>query len=397
MKLINKSNLILVYIVVLFLVDILNKKTLDLSDETLLLIKMTKTIFYIIFVALLVKDKDYRFIKPLGILLFLFLINQAFLIIRNPNLGISNVVPNIRELLLYCFPFIFSYILYSQEDKVFVKRLTVLFEIIIWIVLSTTILGFLFNIDLFLTYNQNRFGFMGLMPKSITATYFYIGALIYAYYSMMRFNKLKILFFLLLLGSILVGTKGIYLLLFLLAAFHFINQKWYFNKTFYIVGTITIAALILFREKCINFIKSTFYILYDLYQREGLLTALTSMRSRNLITNSNKYEPFWEWYNFLIGGRISLFSLFEMSIVDLTVFFGIFGAIYYLINIYKLTVAVRSQKSSFFLFSIFSLFFVSIFAGQFFINISAITYIIIVFFLLNKMIDTPNNNEVRTN
>lgn len=397
MKLTTKSNVILVYIAVLFLVDILNKRTLYFSDTALIFIKTIKMIFYITFIIFLAKEKDYRLIKPLGILSSVFFINQGLLLMTNTGLGVSDLLPNIRELFLYCFPFIFSYTLYNQEDKGFVKRLTVLFEIIIWIVLITTILGFLFNIELFLTYDQNRFGYMGLMPKSITVTYFYIGALIYVYYSMMRFNKLKILFLLLLFTSLLVGAKAVYLFVFLLGAFHFTDQKWYLNKAFYIAGTIVIATLILFREKCMNFLKSTFYILYDLYQKEGLLTALTSMRNKNFITNSNQYEPFWEWYNYLIGGRIASFNLFEMSIVDLTVFFGISGTVFYLITIYKLTVTARSQKSSFFLFSIFALFFVSIFAGQFFINISAITYIIIVFFLLNKMIDTPNNNEVRTN
>lgn len=384
MKVSLKAYLILSYLIVLFVVDIFNKVQVDVQNTFLIGIKTIKTVFLVVFSIVLLKEKNYKPFHKLGFLALLFILGQGTLMIKEYDFMLSCLPGAVRDLSLYCFPIVFISFLNTINEAKTIDRLALLFEVLIVLVVVSTLLGFMFSINFLSTYNQYRFGYLGLLPKSITATYFYISALVYTNYNISNNLKMKVLFGTTLLASLLVGTKGIYLFIPMLLSYNVIKHKYYLNRKFYFIVVPVVVALVCFQRLIFAFLQEKFVIIYSLYQQEGFLTSFMSLRDKIFFTNVEKYKHYWEWYNILIGGRISAFTLFEMSIVDLFVFFGFIGMIYYLKTIYSLMMNKMVKPSQFYVFSLSSIFFVSIFAGQFFINISAISYVIVAFYIIRQ-------------
>jgi hypothetical protein len=337
---------------------------------------------------ILVYEKNFGFLKKSAFLIALVAFHQTILMLHHFDLVMTSFNQTIRELSLYCFPIVFLSFIRTIDDKKDKALLCSFFEIIIAIVVATTYIGFLFSVPYFATYNT-RFGYLGILPKSITATYFYISALIYTYYFINKNIKVKALFYLTLIASLLVGTKSIYLFVLLLAGYLFFVNKWYKKKLFYSI--VTFFALLFWMNRTIITIalKKIFHSFFALYYKKGLLTAVSSFRDENFYKVSQKYEPTWEWYNYLIGGRISNFPIYEMTIIDLIVSFGLIGMIYYLYILRSMTASSAPYSSCFVKFSLCSVFIISIFAGQFFTNISAISCVILALFLINRSMSNP--------
>src|SRR5690606_3193739 len=292
------------------------------------------------------------------------------------------ITASFRILALLFFPLIFSsYIFFLPKDPP--KILYTLFYSILILVIATIFMGLFWEIKFFKTY-LSRFGYLGLMPKSITASYFFISAISLLYYISVIKNNKQIcwLFIVTLITSLLVGTKSIYLFVFLLFAFHFIKYKFYQKKIIYISLLSAVLFFLFFNEFLYDQGKIYFKSLFDLYEIKGLLTALTSMRDEIFIDNIKNYNGVWEWYNYLIGGKVPSFKLYENSVFDLYSCFGILGTGIYLSVFYKNMIMMMSTRNSFVIFYLISVFIISILAGQFFLNISAISYFILSFYLI---------------
>ncbi|MBS7787523.1 hypothetical protein KIH23_09465 [Flavobacterium sp. CYK-55] len=392
MKYTLKAKSVLLYFILFFALDFFNKDQLNVPENVLWVVKSIKMIFLTLFSFILISEKNINFLKKIGFLVALIVIHQGLLLQHHSDLVIQSLFQTIREMLLYCFPIVFAtYIntVNQNQDKVV---LSILFEIIILIVATTTIVGFFFSIPYFKTYYA-RFGYLGVLPKSITATYFYISAILYTYQYREKNFYLKALFFLTVFASLLVGTKGIYLFLVIFTSYLFYILRWYKEKLFYSVALFFMLFFWFYKETLILTLRKVFHTIEVLYHEKGLLSALSSYRSDIFCDLSKKYQPTWEWYNYLVGGRISNYPIYEMTIVDLVVSFGIIGMIYYLYTVYLLMSVSNSHQSRFLNFSLCSVFIISIFAGQFFINISAISYVTLALFLINCPTNRNQINE----
>lgn len=379
----TKTRIVVFYFATLLVLDLFNKEQAGAAPFLLTTIKTIKTAFVFLFISIVWNEKKWGIIKKITPLISLIFFQQWLLFSNHYTLFDSGLMYTIRELLLYCFPIIFLLFLFSINDSENLKVVQKCFQTMIWIIVITTILGFVFSISFFQTYYY-RFGYIGILPKSITATYFYIAAISYSYSFFSKKIESKLLFICTLFSSLLVGTKGIYLFIALFFLYVFIVKKGYLKSVFYVALVSCLILIGIFRNSLLMFFKKTFSVVYDLYLNEGFFTSIMSLRNKNFHTISQKYEPYWHWYNYFIGGRITTFPIFELTIIDLFVSFGLFGASYYLYNMYFLISSPASRKSSFFNFSLSSIFIISIFAGQFFTNISAISYVIIAFFIINN-------------
>lgn len=173
----------------------------------------------------------------------------------------------------------------------------------------------------------------------------------------------------------------------MLLAFTFYQFRWYKKMYIYALIALAISMFFIFRENLYKLGEIYFTPLVNLYENKSLITALTSFRDEIFISNVSEYSTVWNWYNYLIGGKINSIKLYESSIMDLYSFFGIIGSIVYLWVYFKNMNVMISHRICFVQFFLISTFLISILAGQFFLNISAISYIIITFYLINS------NNE----
>lgn len=383
----NNRYLIPIFIIFIFVLDILNKfDYFEIPDSLgFLFIKAFKTFFIFLFFAL-ISLKPFRANKSFYIF---FLILFIIYLIGQISLYLSHNKPyfidlyNLRYLALYFFPII--YVKYLNTYSIIDKRHYLLIEnILIGIIALNTILilcGAFFEISFFKTYGKNRWGYMGLMPRSITASYLTIISIFYLYIKYNLSKKYTYLFWFVIAGALCIGTKSIYLFLILLFTYHFISNKLYKNYKIYIFLSLLVGTVVLFSNFILkNIVNNFFSIHLNLYKEKGFLTSLSSFRYDIFWENLNFVKTNWAAINYFFGGFIPDTKMFENSLADLIVFFGFGGAFLYLFYFWKNWV---NQKLLIFKLFIFATFLISILAGQFFMNISAIAYFALMYNLLN--------------
>jgi hypothetical protein len=393
MKKISKSVILLVFIVSIFILDVFNKEQTYSWNIYLPVIKIFKFIWFLFFLTSIIVDRKYKSVLNLSVLLVIFLLGQFSRMKFNHEFSVGDFFNASREFILLCYPLVFYYYLNSLNYAELKDSLVKVIKALIIVVVVTTIVGFLFSIPFFRTYNS-RFGYMGLLPKSITASYFYISAMLFAYYLVLYENAKKALLILTIVASLLVGTKAIYLFLLILFIYHFISQKVYLKKEFYIFAFAFFTIVFVAYDKWKHMLEATFVNLYRIFKRDGFMTAVTSYRNLKFVSNVDAYLSQWKWFNYLVGGRVAECPLFEMSVLDLLVNLGLIGSIYYLRLFYKLALNAQKKNESILLFSFGSILIVSIFAGQFFSNFSAISYTIIIIYLIRSSLNNRIKNEI---
>lgn len=264
------------------------------------------------------------------------------------------------------------YMTCTPRSFTFVLRLTMG---VIFAVCLSIVIGLIFEITLFKTYRGGlRFGYTGLLHKSVAATYFFIGSMCLSYYYTYIQQKWNAWFFYLILGcSFLVGTKGIYLFNGLLFLYSSWAHQWYKKKAFYGGIAFLGLAVTLLVNGMIGRYSNTFQVFYSIYKEHGLLTTMMSYRNEILVEKGTMYLEKWKIWNYFVGGKLPELGLFEMSLVDLYSFFGGFGSIYVLFLYYKNSIipwSVKKEKQYIF-FCYLSILIISIFAGQLFVNFSS--------------------------
>lgn len=370
-----------------FVLDIFNKFPIADEFPFSFIIKGFKSLFLVYIVWILLRYKLQRVsIYSLILLCGIFAFNQVGIYGFDDLQQFSNsqIAGNIRHFTILLFPIAFSAYLLNYKDL----NYHLLDKIFFWLILLISAciwIGFLFDIQFFRTYT-NRFGYSGIVPKRTTISYFFISALFLYYYKGVTQACKKDLYilFLIAITSLLVGTKAIYAFLILLLLYHAVIAQWY-KKTIFFVGIVSVlSAMFLFREKLFHFINDKFHPLVVQYHERGLFSSLVSFRDEIFEENIELYLSKWEWWNWFIGGKIFQSRLFESSIMELITFFGVLGACGYLFIFYKNLLQsshINRYQSMFFLFSTFM---ISVLAGQFFLNVSAITYFGISFLLIQQ-------------
>jgi hypothetical protein len=247
---------------------------------------------------------------------------------------------------------------YDQKHLFFLERIVIINSIIIFI-------GLIFDIEIFRTYsNPNRFGFMGLFNTHNQASYYYISFILFNYYLIFfkKQNKTKFLIFV--LTALLVGTKKIYLFLILLGLTHIIYFKVWKNRLFYLRAIAIIILVTVFFSYLKSLFINTFGLFIKIYNEKGLLSSLSSYRSDLLLkTVKNTIYENWTDQNYFFGGARFHVSRTEFELVDLYIFFGLFGffAYYYLFRI----LFVLTKGDKFYLFILVMIGIISFFASGF--------------------------------
>ncbi|MBX2962031.1 MAG: hypothetical protein KF687_05930 [Cyclobacteriaceae bacterium] len=297
---------------------------------------------------------------------------------------------NFRENLLmfnkYFFVFIIYYGVYKARDnlKEFSRAIR-LMEVVFVVNSLLAIVGFIFSIDLFRTYiNQPyRYGYSGALWVQNEASIFYFLALAYFYYKRFILGMPSKRFYVVLLGSLLLGTKMIYVFHLALITFHFIyhsNVRTKIYSMFIIVGSY-FSFLSFIQTQSGKLVLSYFE---DKVRSGGFWYMFSSGRTHYLSSVKPEVLDYWSVVNLFFGGQDQTKFMTEMDFLDLFLFMGLFGSVVYLILLYK-TIFRFKLLSSFNLFFVASYMVLAFASGHFFSSvINALYLCLISLFLYNS-------------
>jgi len=330
-------------------------------------------IFIFILIYLLYNRKYKFFIVPVVLFLF-FLIGHYFMSFSYLSFDIIIVF---AKYLFVLFILEFSYNFFKKENnELFFKA----FETIIILNSVIIVFGIVFNIRFLETYSGERFGYDGLFITSATATYFYMIALFYIFYSFLKHRKIHKLSILVVIPALVVGTKSIYLFIALLFIFYLLYQKPQKNRIknlFFLVFVLSVLFVILL------IIIPSFL---EISKTNGLLSAILSYRNSLFI---DKTLPFiqknWSNVNYFIGGLGIFKYRTQMGFVDLYIFFGGLGFLVYLWAYYKAMFKEKIDQNSLFIMISFGI--VIFLGGNFFYSATITFYLIILQQTLYKFSD----------
>lgn len=254
-------------------------------------------------------------------------------------------------------------------------------QLVFAIFLATILIGFIFNINMFSTYYQGeRFGFKGLLNKSSDLTYFLCLGIISNEILKFKFQKYFLLAFI--LAVFVSGTKASLLFLVFYISYLLYQNRSKLNfknlSIYLLVGSGFIFLIYsLFRNK----FQNTFNIFLELYQEEGLISALTSFRSRKLLELGTLYMDKWNFINYMFGGKIDYYLFTEFDFIDIIIFFGFLGGAYYLFLLYHFIfkTAFNDNKVLWILF-----FIIAGLTGQFFYNTTIAIFVAYIICLVEE-------------
>ncbi|MBP92770.1 MAG: hypothetical protein CMC55_01490 [Flavobacteriaceae bacterium] len=324
--------------------------------------RIIKGIITVFLLVMLFLSKNYKQILILGLITSVFCIGQFSL-----DEGYSSDA--IMVFFRYLFPLLLFLFYNSFRTSKSTSYFTKIFEFIVLLNSALIIIGLLFNIKLFETYNFSRFGYNGLIYASATSSYLYLIALFYFVVKWHTQNRLDLKFFIILIAACLIGTKSIYITL-IMFLFYFIFKL----KTKYKMLLSALLALITaFSAYFLIFESETFS---KITSKNGILTAILSYRNEIF---TNNMLPFisneWNFVNYLFGGFSDFELRSQMGLIDLYFVFGGIGCILYLWYYFKLYITFKLTivtrlfliilifmifiSGNFFLYSITSLFLIA--------------------------------------
>ena len=375
--------LVLTAMILFFIADAANKY-LDVYSTGLSLSIYIRFLFELLFIAstiLILKKSILELYLSLGILFLCFSIGQAILLYNNYE-DWGDFFVNVKIFNKY----IFFFVLYPVVEYILDKNSTLLnklvnaFYFLFLMNIIISFFGFLAESELVRSYPlRERFGYSGLIPKRNEATLFYLLGLTIAYVRFILLRKKeRILFFLSLLGCIMLGTKGIYIFLIFLFLFHIRTNKKLVKRLF-ISGFLLIflGVLIIPQTQVYNYYHSQ-------AQRIGILTMLLSGRDIIFYDEITTITDNWNFINILFGGQNQNDKAFEMDFFDLFFFFGFIGSFLYIELMTKLFFKVK-DNISFQHFFIWSYFFIAFFGGHFFSSaVNSLYFVIIVLYIFKS-------------
>ena len=293
-----------------------------------------------------------------------FLIGQFFLSLSFTEI---NFLQNINTLFKYFFPLILyllaiDIISYNQYPRQIFKS----YRFVLTINSVLILVGVFTSNKFFQTYEGIfRFGYDGLILAQNEASFIFIFAIATVYYRRFYLRIKEYFFWIILIPSIIVATKAVYLFIFLLLIFHLVKRVSLKRVLIYGLSLITLGYMLLFTF--VNkIIKNSFDVFVYTYKEEGLLYALLS--GRNVYLKS-KLEPllfdYWYFPNLFFGGQDVISHYIEMGFIDLFLFFGIIGFALYFYLYFKLFNLISFNKD-FKLFFGLSLLTIIAVAGHFF-------------------------------
>ena len=368
------------------ILKILNKLEIG-SNRYAIIIKGLFILAIIIYYLFTARAKNFKFLLALVPLIVFFFIGQIVLSI---NFESNNILENTNSLFKYLFLiflFIPAYDILLHNK--YPKRLLKYYKLIISINSVLIIIGLMFSSIIFTTYPSiHRFGYDGLIVAQNEASYIFIFALTTVYYRRFYLNIKEFFFWLVIISSIFVATKAVFLFLLLLISFHIIKKLSFKQIIVFLVSIILLLIAFIFSPLTYIF-ENSWQIFMNGYNKHGLLWALLSGRNTFIY---DKMIPLindiWIFPNYFFGGQDVSTFLIEMEFIDIFLFFGILGTVVYsfiMFNIFSYIPFNRGFK----IFFILSLLAIIATAGHFFQSgIVGIHFVI--FLLINQEIVKTN-------
>lgn len=276
-----------------------------------------------------------------------------------------DILKNFHSFINYIYPFVLIMGLTKLVNARNAVQLQKILQIGLLVLLGSAVVGAIFNWPNFATYYY-RFGFKGLMPSPATATYIIILSWIVFLNENWKTKASNYIYVMLLAVSILVGTKANLLFLAVVLGHTLWHYKLSFSiqkMGFGIFGLICFFALLftVFKEK----FDYTIQNFMSLYTNEGLISALSSFRSRKFVENIAYYAENWNLLNYLVGGRHVFIDNFELDLFDVLLHFGLIGSFIYIFVAKKVLMPVLPKHQ----YSLFvGMLIIAALAGQLFYN-----------------------------
>lgn len=275
------------------------------------------------------QNTHYYIIALIGVFLIEILLNSGYE-------GVFSIGSRGYYFVKYSFLFFLFPIINALDDK----KMNTIVNVLIWVAKINVIfivIGFLFKIDVFKSYpNTLRYGYNGILPIQGAGSYFYIFILSILYY---RFHleyktykkvskKTYINMIIIVLGSLLVGTKAIFLFILLL---FFIDVYFRLKQKTLLLSSLTVSGILfyLFCDPIVLAMVKFLNLHESLYTENSLLTFLTSKRDLLFNDAMSYIHENWNFLNYLIGGIDFNKVRVEFEFVDVFLFFGIIGIVVY--------------------------------------------------------------------
>lgn len=359
-------NWLIVLLVTFFVSEAIYKYLIDLNLKEYRIAGVIKFVAQIgMGVVILVKYK--KNIKTIGLLIVLgvlFLIGQ--IAIQKDSIFVNIEYFNNSIFLVIVLLFANTLTL-SEEQK---KQIFKWFEIIVIVNSIAVLVGFVFSIPFFETYQANRFGYSGFLLKSSYASYFYLIGVFYFMHQAFILNKnKKLLFLLVAFSAIIVGTKAAILSVLLCGVFVVFKKRLLFNRTFILTMCAALVFAVVFNKRILLFLTPYIDLFFPIIEKYGVLTALFSYRDLIL---EERLIPFiqsdWTFVNYLFGGIGSILVKSGLDLIDIFYFFGIVGGALYLYILYRVLYIYNVSKDYLYFISLIVI--VMSLAGNFFYNSS---------------------------
>ncbi len=359
-------NWIIVLLVTFFVSEAIYKYLIDLHLKEYRIAGVIKFIAQIGMGFIILKEykKNTKNIGLLVILAILFLLGQ--IAIQEDNIFVNIEYFNNSVFLAIVLLFANTLTL-SEEQK---KQIFKWFEIVIIVNSIAVIVGFVFSITFFETYQADRFGYSGFLIKSSYASYFYlIGVFYYTHQAFILNKSKKLLFLLVAFSAIIVGTKAAVLSLLLCVLFIVFKRKLLLNKVFVLIIFAALILAVIFNKKILFFFTPYIDVFLPIIEQYGILTALFSYRDLILEEHLIPFiQSDWTLINYLFGGIGSILIKSGLDFIDVFYFFGIIGGALYVYILYRVLYIYNVSKD-YICFILFICIVMSL-AGNFFYNSS---------------------------
>ena len=202
-------------------------------------------------------------------------------------------------------------------------------EYLFWINAGIIGLALLFELDLFRTYYPPRFGYKGFYDRNTTITIIALMLSVVYLYGWMHKRNLKALAGLIGVVAVclILGPKKTLLLPLAVVAFLALSRK-RTRTPILITAMVALIVVVLFQEPIVAWLRDFNPLIADLYDRRGLISAVTSLRSDLLQQMTTVFIPeHWSIGNYVTGGGYFRILRTEMDLLDVYFLTGVFGLI----------------------------------------------------------------------
>lgn len=282
----------------------------------------------------------------------------------------------------YIFTFVIFYSFIDIDKKSFSGILKI-YELIIIINCILAISGLFFKIEFLKSYvwQWYRFGYNGLIYAQNESTQFYFLALVYA--TQLAFvQKKKLWFFtLVVIASLLCGTKALLIIdvsLFLFIALTYGNTKQKIALIFLLIFVVSSISIILYTDSFRQYTD----IFIRIYNEHGLLTMLLSHRDLLFQFRFPYVTGQWEILNYLFGGHDITRNLIELDYIDLFLYFGVIGTLIF-IWMQCFTIFSEFRKTPLHVYFVLTYIGISFLAGHFLASAVNSLYLVLLVFHLH--------------